>query len=141
MHDVSILRLNLLRAAYALVLFGLAVFVWPNFLANAPALAHMHGVVCAMLFALSLLAGLGLLHPLRMLPLLLFELAWKVAWLALVAWPLWRDVRLEGGYAATTFDNLFGLAVWPWLIPWKHGARTYLRAAPEPWRRARAAAQ
>ena len=40
-----------------------------------------------MLTAMSILAFLGLRYPVKMLPVLLFESAWKLLWLALVAVP------------------------------------------------------
>ena len=38
-----------------------------------------------MLTAMSVLALLGPRHPIRMLPVLLFEALWKLIWLSLVA--------------------------------------------------------
>ena len=53
------------------------------------------GVVTCMLVALSLLAFLGLRYPLQMLPILLFEIAWKVIWTAVVVLPLWTAHQLD----------------------------------------------
>jgi len=43
--------------------------------------------VACILTAMSLVAFLGLRHPVTLLPLLLFESAWKILWLAVVALP------------------------------------------------------
>ena len=49
-----------------------------------------------MLVATSVLALLGIRYPLRMLPILLFEVAWKLIWLGVVALPLGSNNKLEG---------------------------------------------
>jgi len=38
---------------------------------------------------MSLLAFLGLRYPVGMLPILLFEVTWKVIWIVAVARPTW----------------------------------------------------
>lgn len=71
-------RLHRMRAGYALMGFGLAVFKWPEYLNHPdPWLLH-EGVVACLLTATSLLAFLGLRYPVKLLPLLLFESIWKL---------------------------------------------------------------
>lgn len=135
MHEVSTFRLYLLRAAYALVFVGLALNIWPAFFGRGWQMEHMNGVVCAVLTAVSLLAAVGLRHPLKMLPLLLFELTWKTLWLLVVALPLWRAGTLEGDFAETVFANLMGLVVFPIAIPWRYVFEHYVKAPGERWGR------
>ena len=59
---------------------------WP-LLGSASELPLYEGVTLSMLTAMSVLALLGLRHPVRMLPVLLFEALWKLIWLSLVALP------------------------------------------------------
>jgi hypothetical protein len=49
----------------------------------------MDGVGTCLLTAMSLLAFLGLRHRVRMLPIPLFEVAWTVHWIAVIAIPAW----------------------------------------------------
>ena len=51
-----------------------------------------------MLVALSLLWFLGLRYPLQMLPVLLFELAWKLIWMIVVVLPLWTSRSAGSGH-------------------------------------------
>jgi hypothetical protein len=55
-----------------------------NMPATGPVLVGMENTAPA---ALSLLAFLGLRHPVRMLPILLFEVIWKVVWIGAIRPP------------------------------------------------------
>lgn len=69
---------------------------WPSVVGLVEPSSLKSGVVRSMLAALSALAVLGLFRPLRMLPLLLFEVAWNAFWLLTVAWPLQAAGKLDG---------------------------------------------
>ena len=88
-HELSPRRLNIMRFGYAFMGVGLAIVKWPILVQNAPSLPVFEGVVACLLTAMSLLAFLGLRYPVRMLPILLFEVTWKVIWIAAVALPTW----------------------------------------------------
>ncbi|HSK54801.1 MAG TPA: hypothetical protein VK908_06065 [Jiangellales bacterium] len=130
--DLSLTRLHLMRAGYLLMGVGLALVKWP-LLPEADAMPLYEGVTLCLLAALSLLAFLGLRHPVKLLPLLLFESAWKLLWLSLVALPK----AVSGGLDAATTETLVScslvvviLAVTPWRYVW----RKYLRAPGDRWR-------
>jgi hypothetical protein len=85
---------------------------------------------------MSVLALMGLRYPLRMLPILLFEVGWKLTWLGVIALPLWLDDNLDdatGEQAATVLWVVIIIAV----IPWRHVIAQYLLATGDPWRRSR----
>lgn len=74
---------------------GPAVIKWPLLISHEPwGLAE--GAKECLLIAMSVLALLGIRYPLRMLPILLFEVSWKLLRLGVVALPLWSDNQLEG---------------------------------------------
>lgn len=127
-------RLNLLRAGYLLLIVGLGLTVWPQILDPASDWSLGRSVTVAMLGAVSLLALIGLRHPLRMLPLLFWEMGWKALWLLRVALPLATAGRLDADAAETVFECLIaGLIVA--VVPWDHVVRAYGLAPGEPWRR------
>jgi hypothetical protein len=131
---ISTLRLHLLRAGYLLIAAGLGLTIWPEILHHQP-WALMRGVVVCMLGAMSLLALLGLRYPLRMLPLLFFELGWKTLWLLAVALPAWSANRLDAGTAETAFECLIAVLILA-VIPWDYVVRNYITGAGDAWRRA-----
>src|SRR5689334_5982914 len=75
--SMSLFRLYLLRAVYLLIAVGLAFEVWPGILAHGPDWSIARGTMHALLGTVGLLSLLGLRYPLRMLPILFFELTWK----------------------------------------------------------------
>ncbi len=134
MEPVSVLRLNLLRAMFLVIALGNAVFIWPRLLASATELEHMRGVVHALLGALSLLSLLGVRYPLAMLPLMIFELAWKIIWVGLVGLPLWATDRMTPAISESLVECLMGLVLVPLVIPWGYVWRRVAAAPGDPWR-------
>ncbi|MEX5717425.1 hypothetical protein [Geodermatophilus maliterrae] len=132
---VSLARLYALRAGYLLIVVGLAVTTWPAFVQDGRPWPLMEGVVTCMLAAVSILALVGIRHPLRMLPLLLFEVAWKLIWLAVVALPLWSADRMDQATWDVTFSCLFVVVVLA-VVPWRHVAAHYVTARGDRWRSA-----
>ena len=132
MSQVSVLRLYLLRACYALVAFGLGVVLWPGILHHDQPWELMQGVVKAMLGALSLLCLLGLRYPLQMLPLLFFEMGWKALWFVIVALPAWAGHHLDGGTVEVLYECL-PILVFPLAVPWRYVLDTYVLTRSERW--------
>ena len=89
MSKVSTFRLYLLRGMYLLISVGLGITLWPSILQPESISADPRSVIRALLGALSILCLLGLRYPIKMLPILLFELLWKVIWIVSII-PLWR---------------------------------------------------
>ncbi len=86
---IAVWRLWLLRAGYLMLAAGMGMQIIPVFLNHNPSNLD-EGIVNSMLLALVILSVLGLRYPLKMIPLLFLEMAWKTAWLISVALPLAR---------------------------------------------------
>lgn len=128
MWEVSTFRLYVLRAMYLLIVVGLGVTIWPGIVSPPSTLSHMASVVRSVLGAVSLLALLGLRYPLKLLPLLVFELVWKSIWVIAFGLPLWRQGRLDADTSETLFACLMGIVLVPIAIPWGYVVRHFLRA-------------
>jgi hypothetical protein len=127
MNEVSTFRLYLLRALYALMAVGLAFEAWPAVLRHAPETSIARGSLLAMLAAIQLLAIVGIRHPIRMLPLLLFELVWKMIWLLAFAWPSKAAGAPPPGLDQSVFACLLGVVIVPLALPWGYVLRHYVR--------------
>ena len=134
MTELSPFRLNLLRTGYALLVVGLGTTIWPSILDPSRSWELMHGVVISMLGAMSALAVLGLRYPLRMLPLLFFEMGWKAIWLIRVALPLWSGDRLDPATTQTLYECL-PIVLFPIIVPWSYVFENYAKKPGDAWRR------
>jgi hypothetical protein len=135
MSEVSIFRLYLLRAMYGFMFVGLAIVKWPELLNPPPGISHAGTVVGSFLGALSLLAALGIRYPLKMLPLLFFELLWKVMWVLMWGLPLWSTQQLAPNSELTLISNVVGIVLVPLAIPWGYVFKQYVKAPGDPWRK------
>jgi hypothetical protein len=133
--QVPLWQLNLLRVGYLFMGGGLAVVKWPLLFTHGP-WELKDGTIQCMLVAMSILALLGLRYPLRMLPILLFECAWKLIWLGVIALPLWKDNQLDGATAGQVTLLLWVVIIIA-VIPWRHVLSQYVTSPGEPWRRNR----
>lgn len=131
--EVSRLRLYLLRAVYALLSIGLALVIWPTLLTETRSLPLMTGVVRSILAALSIFFALGIRYPLQMLPVLLFEVLWKVIWLLVVALPVWHAGALDERTLQTVMECLLGVVLIPLVVPWGYVFRRCVREPGQRW--------
>jgi hypothetical protein len=97
--EVTLARLYILRAMYLVLVVGLGAMIVPEIVSHE---LTSRGVIAALLGAVWLLAFLGLRYPLKMLPLLMFELAWKAIWMVAYGLPQWS----AGQYPPTFAEDL-----------------------------------
>ena len=133
MSEVSTFRLHLLRAMYAYMFVGLAIFKWPQILNPPSGISNTATVVGSVLGAISLLAVLGIRYPVKMLPLLFFELLWKVMWIVGWGLPLWFTQQLGLDAQETLIATLMGVVLVPLAIPWGYIFQQYVKAPGNPW--------
>ena len=135
MSEVSTVRLYGLRAMYVFTFVGLAIYRWPGILNPPPGISHTGTVVGSFLGAMSLLAALGIRYPLKMLPLLFYELLWKVMWVVGWGLPLWSTQQLRPDSQETLISNIVGIVLVPLAIPWGYVYKQYVKAPGDRWRK------
>lgn len=133
MNAFSTLRLTLLRGMYLLIAVGLGATIWPSIIAPTDSIANEGSVISSLLGALAIVAALGIRYPLQMLPILLFELLWKLIWVVAFALRMWLDTGLDDYAAQTLFACLMGVVLVPIVLPWRYVFTHYVRASAEPW--------
>ena len=130
---VSVPRLYFLRLGYLVIAVGIAVTKWPLLINHDRPWPLMEGVETCMLVALSLLWFLGIRYPLQMLPVLLFEIAWKLIWTIAVVLPLWTSDQLDPATLSVFYACL--VVVIPIaVIPWRYVTTHYVTKRGDQWR-------
>ena len=133
MQDVSIFRLYLLRALYLVIGVGIVFTIWPQILYHRTPWPLWHGVGCSLLAAISVLAFLGIRYPLLMLPLLFFEMIWKLIWLIAVAFPLCTSCQMDAANLETAQNCLVAVII-PLVIPWRYVWTHYIKMPGDRWK-------
>ena len=134
MPTVSLTRLYMLRAMY-LVLFLLVPFMTAaRIVYSGQSLAADDGwsFAACLLAAMSLLCGLGLRYPLKMLPLLFFEVIWKMIWMARVAAPLWISGKIDDALTQNSVALGTAMVVLA-VLPWRYVVAHYISAPGDAW--------
>jgi len=138
MNEVSIFRMYVLRATYLFIIVGVGTLIWPLLLDSPETVEHFRGVTWCLLSTVAILALVGLRYPLKMLPLLFFELIWKATWIIAIGIPLRSAGQLEGPFSETWFANVMGLLIFSLAIPWGYVVRRYIREPGDRWSWSRA---
>jgi hypothetical protein len=132
---IALWQVNLLRVGYLVMGGGIAVVKWP-LLFEHRSWGLAEGTVECMLVAMSVLALLGVRYPVRMLPILLFEVAWKLLWLGVIALPLWSQNKIQGATLDQTGRILWVVVIMA-VIPWRYVLAQYVMARGDAWRGSR----
>ncbi len=117
-------RLWLLRAGYLLLTVGMGMQIIPVFFDHQPATLD-EGIVNSMLLAMVILCAFGLRYPLKMLPILFWEMIWKTAWLLTIALAELQSGEIDESTASIAFACALVIIVYA-VVPWDYAFRTYV---------------
>lgn len=125
-EGVRRINIYLLRLVYILMFFVLGRTTWTEIFTHQGAWEPTHAVAWCVWTAFATLAGLGIIRPLKMLPILLLEVFYKVLWLAIVAYPLWSNGTLAGSSAEGTTSAFLWVLLPIVAMPWGHVLTKYV---------------
>jgi hypothetical protein len=132
--ELPLYRLYLLRASYLLIGLAQGSRTWPAILHHAGPWDFWQGVGMSFFGALTLLCLLGVRHPVRMLPLLVFELTWKLIWV-LAAWlPPYLGHTLDPDIADSFLGIALGVVIVPLILPWGYLWKVLVSPSGDRWR-------
>ena len=120
-------HLWLLRLMFALMATVLAVDAWSHIFSFQGTWDPFEAAAWAFWAGFSVLALLGIVNPLKMLPLVLLEIFYKLLWLVFVAFPLARDGELAGSPAEEVTISFIWVVLPIVATPWKYVWHAYFR--------------
>ena len=125
-EGVRPISIFLLRVIYLLMCTLMARTAWTSILLHQGAWEPYRAMGDCVWAAYGTLALLGLLQPLRMLPIVLFMIFYKSLWLAVVALPLLRAGTLAGSPAEELTYTFLAAPVFALFVPWGYVVRKYV---------------
>lgn len=114
-----------------LLVVGLGLMIVPALIRHEP---MARGVIPSLLGGVWLLAIVGLSYPLQMLPLLMFELAWKAIWLFDFGLPQRYAGQVPPTFAGDFTAIAAGVILMPIVIPWGYVFAHYVQKPGDRWR-------
>ena len=125
-EGVRPLNIYLLRLLYILMFFVLGQLTWTHILIHQGPWDPFNAVAWCVWTAFATLAGLGILRPLKFLPIILLEIFYKVLWLILVAYPLWTRGTLATSPAADITTQFLWVILPIAAVPWGYAFAHYV---------------
>lgn len=124
------INLFLLRLLFTLMFLFLTYEAWDYIFHHRGPWDITKAAAWCMWGSYSAISFIGIRHPLKMLPIVLFEIVYKTAWLCIVAYPLWRQGELAGtpaeGMARVYIWVVFPVAA----MPWRYFIQVYILGKP-----------
>ncbi len=131
--ELTLFRLYTLRLCYLVLAAGLGLVIWPTVIHHSSEVALRSGPRLSLLAGLGTASIFGLRYPVQMIPLLLFELLWKLIYLTAFALPLWFAHQITPAAADDIVACVMVVIFIP-LIPWRYVVAHYIADPGNRWR-------
>jgi hypothetical protein len=125
-EGVPNINIYLLRVLYVLMFFVLGRITWTHVITHQGPWDPVNGVAWSVWTAFATLAGIGIIRPVKMLPIVLLEIFYKVQWLILVAYPLWSKGALAGSPAEDMTSQFLWVILPMVAVPWGYVFANYV---------------
>ncbi|HKP37749.1 MAG TPA: hypothetical protein VJT71_12910 [Pyrinomonadaceae bacterium] len=126
-EGVRPINVYLLRVIYFLMFVGVGLSVWRTLFTHEGPWDHTKAVAFCVWAAYTTLGVLGLIRPLRWLPIIIFMIFYKTLWLIVVAYPLWRAGTLSGSPAEEMARVFIWAPVFILIVPWVYVFKNYVK--------------
>jgi hypothetical protein len=130
---VALWRINTIRFLFLLMAVIMGSVVWSQLLFESADWPVARGLAKSMLAALALMSLLGVRYPMQMLPLMLYEIAWKTIWITLIAGRAWMAGKWSADIEGLFYDCI-GIVIAYFIVPWRYVWARYFVQGMEPVR-------
>ncbi len=120
-------RLWLMRGLYFITFIGLVFDNWSQILFPDWQTDTLSGVAISFWASYSLLMGLGVRYPVKMVPLLLLQLLYKSAWIIGTYLPARSSGQLDESIESFFWICVTAVIIDTLVIPWGHVWRSYAK--------------
>jgi len=131
MNEVSLFHLYVLRFFFAVLAIAEGATQVRLFLHHEH-WAPTSGIAHSFLLALAVLSIVGVRYPLQMLPLLIYEILWKMIWVLGFALPLWLANQFDADTRKAFFEIAPVVILIPF-IPWRYVFAKYVVQPGDRW--------
>jgi len=131
-EGVRPINIYLLRVLYCLVFAFVGLESWTSIINHQGPWDHVRAVAFCVWAAYSTLLLLGLINPLKVLPIVIFMIFYKSLWIMVVAYPLWRAGALAGSPAEEMAHTFMWALVMIIFVPWGYVFKNYVLRAKRP---------
>ena len=125
-QGVRPVHIYVLRTYFALMFFMMGQTAWTEIFTHTGEWEPIGAVTWCVWSAYATLSIIGIYNTLKMLPIVIFMVFYKVLWLAVVAYPLWATNTLNGSSAEELAVIFTGALVALPFIPWRYFYRIYV---------------
>lgn len=122
-----------LRLVFLLMVVFLGPYQWSMILGDTADWTPWRGVGHVFLATMAVVSLVGVFHPVKLLPVMLFEIGWKSLWLLAIAFPALLNNR-EIPDVLYFWPTVIGIVIMVVLVPWRYVWWLYFIQPIDPWR-------
>lgn len=132
-EGVRPIQIYMLRLVFLLTFVFIGMFSWTTIINHDGEWKPVNAVAFSIWAAYSTLSILGILKPLKMLPIIALQVFYKIVWLIIVAYPLWTSGKLIGSDAEQMTMDFMWVVLPIVAMPWVYFFKSFFgRKLPVP---------
>ncbi|MBI3221023.1 MAG: hypothetical protein HYZ44_16025 [Bacteroidetes bacterium] len=125
-EGVPPINIYLLRGLFGLMFLFLSYDSWNHIIRHTGYWEPVDAAAWCMWAGYASISFIGVIRPLKMLPIIVFEVIYKITWLLAVAYPLWSSDSLDGSSVEYTANVFIWVLLPAAFMPWKYFVMSYV---------------